>query len=139
LRNRTPAASLHFQRRSVAVRVLRCAAAGLLAVYLGWNVWWLSQGMAAPSLFTALTGVPCPTTGGLRSLRLLWQGDVAASLKMNPMTGPMVILFLVSIVWPIAQASRRRRPSLPLWVFWCWVAVLASAWTCKLLGDSRFW
>jgi hypothetical protein len=121
------------------VRTLRCAAAGLLVVYVGWNAWWLSQAAVPPSLLTGLTGLPCPTTGGVRSLCLLWQGDIGASLRMNPMTAPMAILFLVSAMWPIAQAIARRRPSLPLPIFWCWAAVLAAAWAWKLLGDARFW
>jgi hypothetical protein len=119
--------------------MLRCTAVALVVVYLGWNAWWLSQAAIPPSLLTGLTGLPCPTTGGVRSLRMLWQGDVWGSLRMNAMAAPMTILFLLSAIWPIAQAACRRRPSLPSSILWCWAAVLAVAWAWKLLGVSQFW
>ena len=119
--------------------MLRVAAYGLLVVYAGWNAYWLSQAAIPPSLFTSMTGLPCPTTGGVRSARQLLRGEMAESLRWNPMTAPMAALFLASVAWPVARLLRRRRPSLPMWIFWCWVVLLATAWTCKLLGDRQYW
>ena len=126
-------------RLQAALQGLRFAAAASLALYLAWNAYWLSRAEVPPLLFTALTGLPCPTTGGVRSAAALLHGDLAGSLRMNPMTVPISLLFLVSAGWPLVMLFRGRRASLPLAIFWCWAIVLAVAWAGKLLGDRQYW
>ena len=126
-------------QRGLCARALRCAAAALLVVYLGWNAYWLVQARLPPSLLKGLTGLPCPTTGGTRSIQALCRGEVAESLRYNPMTLPLVGLFCVSAIWPMALWMRGRRPSIPSWIGVGWVAVLGIAWLAKLLGDPQYW
>ena len=121
------------------VRTLRCLAAGLFVVYLGWNVYWLTQGSVPPSLFKSLTGLPCPTTGGTRSIYALCNGQLRLSLNYNPMTLPIVALFLASAIWPAILWVRGKRPAISRWMVYCWLVVLASAWLAKMLGSPQYW
>jgi hypothetical protein len=119
--------------------LLRPAACSLFVVYCVWNVFWLAQWRIPPSLFWALTGLPCPTTGGTRSLLCLARGDWAGSLHWNLLTVPVVALLAVTL----ACAGRclwTRRPVLlhPRFLL-AWASLLAVAWACKLLGDASYW
>jgi hypothetical protein len=124
------------ERRVVAARLpvwgLRVLAFALLFVYLVWNAIWLGQGRLSPALLLALTGVPAPTTGGVRSLAALAQGDWRSSLALNALALPMAALFL----WCVARlgccALRRERLALPRWVLPAWICVLSGAWVLKL-------
>jgi len=57
-------------------------------------------------LFKRLTGVPCPGCGTVRSLHLLMQGDVAASLLTNPLGLLLVLLLLSAAVLLVRDAWR---------------------------------
>ena len=120
-------------------RFLRGTATGAFAVYLAWNVLWLFQGRLPPSLFQALTGWPSPTTGCTRSLQHLLAGQWSESLRYNAMTVPLVLLLAASGLRLGGQVLRRQRLSLPAWLAWSWVIVLAIAWAVKLCGDPRYW
>ena len=68
--------------------------------------------------FHSLTGLACPTCGGLRATHLLLHGQVRAAFEMNPFlffAGPVVALFLI-------------RPALarPRWVPWVAIGLLAA-------------
>lgn len=113
-------------------RVLRCLAFALLVVYLVWQVYWLSQGSLAPSLFQSVTGWPSATTGGTRSMLCLARGDWRGALYHNALALPLAILTLVSVAWPIGQSLSRQRPALPRSLVIAWIVVLAAAWIVKL-------
>src|ERR1022692_3864522 len=54
--------------RKIVTQLERSTALGLFVVYCIWNAYWLLQWRLPPSLFSAITGLPCPTTGGTRSV-----------------------------------------------------------------------
>ena len=118
---------------------LRAVASGLFAVYIAWNVFWLLQWKVPSSLFLALTGIPCPTTGGTRSLRLLLAGNWHESLRYNAMTVPICLLLVFCFVWLCGRWLGKRRLVLPNWTLSAWGIVLSAAWLLKLLGDTRYW
>ncbi|HEX4143155.1 MAG TPA: DUF2752 domain-containing protein [Pirellulales bacterium] len=123
----------------LATGLARSAAGSLLVVYCGRNAFWLVEGRIPPSLFWAVTGLPCPTTGGTRSLICLAHGDWAASLRWNPLTLPIIVLLVITLC-SLGQRLWTRRPALlprPFLLAWGWL--LAIAWACKLWGDSRYW
>jgi hypothetical protein len=115
---------------------LRFMAAGTLAVYVVWQILWLSHGRVPPALFLAATGLPAPTTGGTRSLLCLLRGDGWGSLHHNAMTVPIVLLTVVSLGSVVSQLLRRRRVCLPRSVGITWFAVLALAWLIKLVQEA---
>jgi hypothetical protein len=84
---------------------LRTLAIALFVVYIAWNVFWLSHAKVPPSLFQTLTGLPCPTTGGTRSLRQMCQRNWRESLRYNSMTLPIGLMFGLSVAYLAAQAA----------------------------------
>jgi hypothetical protein len=109
------------------------------AIYVFWNAMWLLQGSMAPSLFTAFTGLPCPTTGGTRAMHCLLAGDVAGSVLYNPFTLPILGLFAASLAWLLVRWARGRRAVLPTALAWSWLVLLGAAWVCKLLSPRSHW
>lgn len=65
--------------------------------------------------FKAITGIPCPGCGSLRSIMSLLDGDVCLALWYNPVIILLfiggVFLFLVSLVELIIQKDKNRRKS----------------------------
>jgi len=114
-----------------AATVVGVAAFG---VYVAWNVYWLAQQKIPPSLFKALTGLPCPTTGGTRSALALYHGDFAASLRFNPMLLPISALLAMTIALAIARRGRA-----PGWLARAWIVLLGVAWLIKLVGPRDAW
>ena len=131
------------ERRCAGVRGLwhearvRTAAAPRWAVlafagYCAWNLYWLAQARVPPSLFLTVTGYPCPTTGGLRSLQALLRGDWRASLGWNPLL-PIYLGLLASSVWVLGgQALRRELLRLPAFVTWLWLSALMAGWVVQM-------
>ena len=62
----------------------------LLAVFAGRFVPVLS--FAPSCVFKGLTGVPCPTCGATRSVVHLAQGELSASLSLNPLVPLLLII-----------------------------------------------
>lgn len=118
---------------------LRCLAAALFAVYLGWNLYWLSQHAVPPSLFTAMTGLPCPTTGGTRALGCLLEGDLRESWRFNAMAVPLVAMFLATIIVAVLRFHSRRAFLLPSWFMPAWLGLLLVAWVMKLASSPSYW
>ncbi len=117
----------------------RSLACGLFIVYCLWNVYWLVQRRPPPSLFQALTGLPCPTTGLTRSLLCLAHGDFRQSLQWNALMAPILVLFALSLSW-LARCLAARRPiRLHNSLLSVWAVLLAVAWACKLLGSASYW
>lgn len=114
-------------------RALRCFAIAMLLVYGVWQVCWLGTGQLPPAIFLAVTGLPAPTTGGVRSLICLFCGDWLGSLHYNAMTIPMTVMAIGCAAWVMFLASRRRQIHLPQGMGLAWVVLLAVAWSIKLL------
>lgn len=104
-----------------------------VAVYLGWNAWWLSAGRIPPSMLTGATGIPSPTTGGTRSFLALLDGDLATSLYYNPMTIPILGLLAVTVGQVIFRGRGEN------WLVPAWLIVLSVAWIAKLMSPSATW
>ena len=119
-------------RRKPLHILLRWFAFALLFVYAAWNVLQLSMWRLPPSLLVAFTGIPCPTTGGTRAMVALWHGDVATSLQWNPLAVPIAALTLVTVVYVISLAARRKRLRLSNGWLFTWLGLLAIAWGIQL-------
>ena len=122
-----------------ARQLLRAVGFGVAAVYGLWNVWWLAQGQVAPSLFTGLTGLPCPTTGGSRSFLALCNGNLIGSLHYNPMTLPILLLLLITLITLAGRALRHKPIRLPMVFLHAWAALLMIAWIVKFASPSDTW
>ncbi len=107
--------------------------------YVFWNLYWLCQFRLPPSIFKAVTGYPCPTTGASRSFQCLLRGDWQESLRFNAMTVPIIALFVLSLGLLAWRFVTRQRVRLPMSFFWAWVVVLLVAWVLKLTGDPLYW
>ncbi|MFL5342525.1 MAG: DUF2752 domain-containing protein [Gemmataceae bacterium] len=110
-----------------------------LVVYLSWNVYWFAHGRLAPSILKAATGIPAPTTGGMRAMEALAAGDWRTSLRANPFAVPIGGLFIASLAVLAVQLLRGRRPKLANGWLVAWLGLLAVAWIAKLLGDRQYW
>lgn len=119
--------------------VLRTLLLGMFLVYVGWNFYWLTKLRLAPSIFQSLTGLPCPTTGGTRSLFALLRGELTESLRYNALCVPICLLFAVTLSQLLMQALRGKRLALRPWLVWIWIVILPLAWLIKLAGDSSYW
>ncbi len=119
--------------------LVRNAALGAFLFYLVWNAVWIGAGKVPPSLFKAISGYPCPTTGGYRSLLALSRGDIAASLLFNPLTLVYILLFAGSLAILLRQLYRRRRLALPPAIAWAWLASLALGWAAKFALGKQYW
>ena len=109
------------------------------SAYAFWNVYWIIQWRVPPSILTALTGLPCPTTGGTRAVCALLVGDWQTSLKYNALAVPILGLLTASVACLGYQWVRAKRLALPPYVVWLWGALLLTAWLVKLLGDRAYW
>jgi hypothetical protein len=119
--------------------VLRTAFAGLALIYFGWNLYWLVQLRLAPSLFQALTGLPCPTTGCTRSMLALLRGELSESLRYNALTVPICLLLAATCSQLLGQGLARKRLALSSWLVWVWAVILPLAWLLKLAGNPAYW
>jgi hypothetical protein len=125
--------------KQAVVLLQRSTAWGLLVVYCVWNAWWILQLRIPPALFLAITGLPCPTTGGTHSMLCLLRGDWEESLRWNLLTIPIVVLVGFTLCC-VGRCLRARQPVLLHRRFlFAWGALLAVAWACKLLGNSNYW
>ncbi len=118
---------------------LRCLAVVMISVYGVWQVYWLGRGQLPPALFLFFTGLPAPTTGGLRSLGCLSRGDWLGSLHHNAMAIPMTLMAVGCAAWGIGLAYCRRPVCLPRGMGLAWVFVLVLAWSIKLLQALHEW
>jgi hypothetical protein len=122
-------------RRQIVRAVALCA----FGAYVVWNAVWISKGKIPPSILLALTGLPCPTTGGVRSLQALCRGEVLQALRFNPLT-PVYLLLLGCTAVILAGKLLRRRPLLlPPYMGWLWGTSLVLGWIAKFALGRRYW
>ena len=112
---------------------LRSLAVAMIAIYSVWQVYWLSRWEFPPALFLALTGLPAPTTGGIRSIVCLMHGDWIGSLHNNAMTIPMTVMAITCAFWATGQAYFGHQVRLPKGMGLAWAVVLTLAWSIKLI------
>lgn len=111
----------------------------LLAAYVVWNFFFLLRGEIPPSIFKQLTGLPCPTTGGVRSLKSLFAGRWQESFLYNPFTLFFITLAVISI-WQIIRARiRGEKIALSPGIFYSWLTVIILAWITKFILPVQYW
>ena len=110
-----------------------------MVVYVGWNAFWLCQQRIPPSLFTGLTGLPCPTTGGTRACRCLVEGKLTESLRLNAMAVPLLAMFLATVGMATYRYIKLGAATLAWWIVPWWLGLLAVAWVLNLLRWSGCW
>ena len=125
--------------REVRRRYIRLCAMVCFAAYLGWNVRWLAVGKIPPSVLSFFLGIPCPTTGGTRSLLSLVHGDFYGSFLWNPFSIPILILLLLSGQKLIVATLCKKELLLPDWLVTAWGSVLITAWLAKFLLGRNYW
>jgi len=124
---------------SLTGRAVRACALGLFGFYLAWNTFWIAKGRIPPSILKAVTGIPCPTTGGFRSLMALCSGHLTQSLLFNPLLLVYLLLFVYSMAVLLRQAIRRERLVLRPLVAWIWSIALALGWAAKFALGRQYW
>lgn len=71
-------------------------------LWLGYSVW-SEKSSTVPGLnacfIKQVTGIPCPSCGTTRSVRLVLKGDLEAAVMMNPMGIIVAILMAVIPLW----------------------------------------
>jgi hypothetical protein len=107
--------------------------------YLTWNVRWFAAGKVPPSVLRTFLGIPCPTTGGMRSFLSLLHGEFYASVLWNPFTIPILILVAFSSQKLLVAALRKKELLLPPWLGAAWWSVLIAAWLAKFLLGREYW
>ncbi|MBC23365.1 MAG: hypothetical protein CMJ32_05545 [Phycisphaerae bacterium] len=111
---------------------LRTMALVGFAFYCMWNLAWLSHGQLAPSILHELTGIPAPTTGMTRSFWSLMQADIIGSLRLNPMTVPMIMLLALTAGHLACRAIQGRSIALGRGLALAWILALSGAWMIKM-------
>jgi len=87
---------------------------------------------APTCLWREATGLDCPGCGTGRGVHHLLQGDPAAAWGLNPMMillgipAAAVVIFGEAVI--LCRGRRVRWPSLPVWVGWAIMLVLAAWW-----------
>ena len=118
-------------------RLLRALAIALCVTYVWWNIAWLAQWSAPPAIFQYLTGLPAPTTGGLRSIGALCHGKWRESLRWNAMAVPLMLMLPASMLAVVVGWEKHRRVRLPPVLFRAWGVCLIAAWLLQL-ANPRF-
>ena len=111
----------------------------LFILYGGWNFFFLIQGKIPASIFRAATGLPCPTTGGVRSFCALCAGEWREAFLWNPFC--LIFIFLaVGSGLTLAQAWLRGRPLLlSRRLAMGWFLSLGGAWVVKFMIGPAYW
>jgi len=125
--------------QSLIDRVVRRLSLGCFLFYLLWNAAWIAKGQIPPSILKALTGLPCPTSGGCRSLLALCRGEFYLSFCFNPLLLVYLSLFIYSLTVLLRQRIGGRRLVLSPWLAWAWCAALLVGWAAKFALGNKYW
>lgn len=120
-------------------RVVRPFAIGAFIFYLVWNVAWILGGQIPPSILKSMLGLPCPTTGGYRSVLAFCEGNFAQSFLFNPMMPAYILLFVCSIAVLLRQMYNRERLVLRPFIAWMWCVSLVIGWAAKFVLGKQYW
>lgn len=111
----------------------------MLVLYGGWNAFFLVQGKFPDSVFRVVTGLPCPTTGGIRSIQAFARGEWLNAFLWNP----FVPVFILLAGWSAVRLVRAWRQKNPLLLSRgltaCWFLALGGAWITKFILGSAYW
>ena len=58
-----------------------------------------------------VTGYACPSCGTTRAVQLFLQGEIAASVLMNPFGILVAILMIISPIWILFDVITKKKPS----------------------------
>lgn len=111
----------------------------LLCLYFVWNLFFLVQKEVPPSIFKYFTGFPCATSGGIRSIKCLFNGEYKDFFYFNPFTCVFMGLFLISMWKLFLCFIRKQSKSLPHWLGITWLITLGCAWIVKFILPSQYW
>lgn len=106
----------------IDLKGLRIAAVAMIIAGLAYRLGALQSIVLCP--LRRVTGVPCPFCGATRSVGAAIQGDLGASLALNPVGILVVVTAIVLVV-----AWRRRRVVIPTWAV---VTFFALLWAYQL-------
>lgn len=120
-------------------RVVRPVAIGAFIFYLVWNVTWILGGQIPPSILRSMFGLPCPTTGGYRSVLAFCEGNFAQSFLFNPMMPAYILLLVCSIAVLLRQMYNRERLVLRPFIAWMWCVSLVIGWAAKFVLGKQYW
>lgn len=126
-------------QESVTSRITRSVALGAFVFYLVWNAAWIAHGRIPPSILREIAGIPCPTTGGIRSLIALFRGEFALSFLYNPLMLIYILLFCYSMAVLLRQRINRMRLVLSPFVAWAWCVSLLIGWAAKFVLGRQYW
>jgi hypothetical protein len=126
-------------QESLTKLIVRFAALGAFIFYLAWNAAWIARGRIPPSILKAMTGIPCPTTGGYRSFVALCRGEFVQSFLYNPMMLVYLLLSCYSLAVLCRQRIHRERLVLRPFIAWMWCASLLIGWAAKFALGRQYW
>ena len=126
-------------QESLPRRIVRFVALGAFIFYLAWNAAWMAHGRIPPSILKAMTGIPCPTTGGYRSFIALCRGEFVQSFLYNPLMLVYLLLFIYSMAVLFRQWIKRKRLVLRPFIAWMWCASLLIGWAAKVALGRQYW
>ncbi len=109
------------------------------ALYGGWNLFFWLHGRPAPSIFQSFTGLPCPSSGCMRSLHCWFAGEWGEALRFNPFTWIFIGLLIASAGWLLWKHRQKQPLRLPAWFGNLWISVLALAWLAKFALGRAYW
>jgi len=119
--------------------LLKCCALSAFVGYAFWNGFWLVHGRLPLSIWTALTGLPCPSSGMTRSLHALLIGNYANCILYNPFTIPFLLLLGYSVYRLLIAWKSKSDLLLPPFLSCLWLISIAAAWILKFLIGRAYW
>ena len=118
---------------------VRPVSLSMFVFYLLWNALWIVSGRVPDSILRALTGLPCPTTGGIRCMLSLLNGEWLAAFLWNPFAPVYVALLVGSAAILGKQFFSRERLVLSPLLARGWVFSLAAGWIAKFALGPKYW
>jgi hypothetical protein len=90
-------------------------------------------------MLKAFAGIPCPTTGGTRSVLALCHGQWRQAFLFNPLTPVYLLLFAYSVATLSRQLLAGKRLALQQFTARAWLAALTVGWVAKFALGRKYW
>ncbi len=107
--------------------------------YCLWQIYWLWHKKIPPSIFEKLTGIPCPTSGGCRSIDMYCQGNFVEGFLWNPMSLIFIVLFIISVLSICNKIIKKDKLYLNKFIVYAWFYSLLIGWFFKFLIGDKYW